>query len=569
MKLRRERTPARFRALESFGRRWACCGFYGADTDTSRLAIQGPSLGQSPEVLMSYRNGLVRTNDLSGAGWTRTNLTSSGPADNATTPLFERDTFLLTDTSAVAVGFIEQAISGIIGANNNCVGSCYFLLGSGAGTVRFQIGLEGGPNSQVFFVDFLASNGQIVTQQGASDVQFFYETFITGVVGAQSTWLRVNLIFNTRTEVTVRFSIRPDNAAPAGLGTIRVCGPMVAMPFGQADNMPQSVFRNPAYIPFVEATTTNTSRTQQGRIPLEVLDVRVKTLGEVLTYTIDWSRDLGRTIMANSAGSATITFPNPSSVVPDGWWCIIDSVDYSRTGGASQVNLTIAGGTIRLIGSGDSTTPVVLNRNDGVFPAGNYMGQVNAFRHFVYYQARNDQWHIAPIATVHNAGVLFITGGVNFIWPLGVDSVIVTSSAGGAGGINGGVAAGGGGGGGGAIRRTRFQGTAAYASLLVTIGAGGAAGVNGGNTSLGALFTLTGGLAGAGAVGGVGGAGAQDGEHGLVGSRGGGNIAGGIGGVVRDTGAVSTAGQRGGGGGGGSIGQNAGAGGAGFILIEW
>ncbi len=170
--------------------------------------------------------------------------------------------------------------------------------------------------------------------------------------------------------------------------------------------------------------------------------------------------------------------------------------------------------------------------------------------------------------------------GANGSWtcPAGVTEIVVDASAGGAGGAgaNGTTNAGEGGGGGACIRNQSYVVTPGQV-YTVTIGAAGlggalnADGTNGGVTSLGALFTLSGGISGSKNGMGFGGPGGWGGQAGgdafALGGAGGSTIFG-VGGASRS--GVGTGGVGyGAGGAGGAPGWAGGNGAQGFITIRW
>ena len=170
--------------------------------------------------------------------------------------------------------------------------------------------------------------------------------------------------------------------------------------------------------------------------------------------------------------------------------------------------------------------------------------------------------------------------GANGSWtcPAGVTEIVVDASAGGAGGAgaNGTTNAGEGGGGGACIRNQSYVVTPGQV-YTVTIGAAGlggalnADGTNGGVTSLGALFTLSGGVSGSKNGMGFGGPGGWGGQAGgdafALGGAGGSTIFG-VGGASRS--GVGTGGVGyGAGGAGGAPGWAGGNGAQGFITIRW
>lgn len=193
-------------------------------------------------------------------------------------------------------------------------------------------------------------------------------------------------------------------------------------------------------------------------------------------------------------------------------------------------------------------------------------------------------WNVAGVTP---SGSQTFTASGTFNVPTGVTKVFLTGCGGGGGGggvmgSNNGAQNGGGGGSGYTVIRRAVTVTPG-ASITVTVGGGGGAGSpgsggTGGTTSFGALLSISGGGGGGGtnatgsAFTGVGGAGNWDGDGGSSTSSGGSSVFG-RGALGGAPGSAAAANSGAGGGGGrtptsGSA-KAGGAGGSGYLLVEW
>lgn len=189
-------------------------------------------------------------------------------------------------------------------------------------------------------------------------------------------------------------------------------------------------------------------------------------------------------------------------------------------------------------------------------------------------------------ASSSGSRALFTSSG-SFEVPAGISTIYVTASAGGGGGSTTGSSdtnPGGAGGGGGEACFSKPIAVNSGEIITITVGSGGNGaaangnnGGNGGNTVIGGYLTLTGGYGAIASTGGNGGgAGGVRGSGGYnlggsspQGGAGGGSMFGAGAPEAHDNTSSSAGGAYGGGGAGGSRAKAAGAGAAGFVLIEW
>lgn len=591
MKLHRERTPARLFALEHFGRRWTCCGHWEVEPSGGGDAVQGPSVGQSPEVLPAYINILQGASSASGSGWTLSNVVEAPlQVDNSPSPYSQAYQF--TDNSLVAIGFARSPTTSGAGTINNLNVATMTLSLNGASpdthTMRFEWQLISGATPQTISIDLRVNNGDTIATVGGSNVEFFKEFFLLGT----ETFLRVNIVAtdiggNSATLMT----IYPDVGSVTGTGAVIVKDLMIAS-FVRANvalDQDAGIFRNPPYIPSSPGTGTffATQTTAHGRQPRGTVDLSATSMvvnqGPLLG---NYSRDAFRTMQFSDTGGydfASIAAGGEQNI-SNGWWAYFDAFTAVGPPATPTISFAAAGLTaLRVLGSGNVVSPFSL-LNDNA--PGELAGTLNCAFWLAYFDGRLNTLTMIPIGAVH--GRLLFTANGTFTWPFGVMNIYVSGAGGGGGGGSGGASGGGGGGGSGqATYRQLFTrsglGISPGSDQAVVIGAGGAGGVAGAGsagiaTTLGAFLTLSGG--GGGAAGGLspgnggvsGGTGGQLGQKGFDtrnGGIGGGNIAGGVGGLTNDDTSPAVPGLNGGGGGGGPPNENGGDGGNGFILIEW
>lgn len=562
-------------------------GLYDAPFNAAGLGRIGYDQTRVPFFPPSFNNSVAQgenTENLAAGGYTRTNVTAT-PIVNGNSPFGQSQQWRITDTDLASFGSIQIAAphQGVTpGAPTDH--SVYFRLGSGTGSSIIRIVASRTPTPIIATIELQVANGQIISQSvsPASDAGLVTFRVRTVQIATDVTWVRVGITID---DIVGRgagnLEIFPDVSAVTSLASVDIVGMQVATPPNALGfDVPAADFHDIPY--WGAAGSVVPYQYRHGVVPRPYIDHTYGSQTLSSGSELNFWRDQGSMIYLLSGNSITIPSPITTGQQQVGWWCLINTLFARRAGGDALLNITgLQPLTVQGTGANGAvnnlTGPISIMNNNTQLPDIESMNCCTWLLHNCQGTGSgNNFWELVPLWQVHGSALFTASG--NFIWPDGVRSVRLTGAAGGGGGGGGAAAGGGGGGGAGqAVHRQANNASTPFSVIAVTIGAGGAAGANGANTVFGAT-TLLGGVAGvtAGAApgngGNAGGAGAMAGQKGFDtrnGGKGGDNIAGGIGGVTQDDTIASLPGQRGGGGGGGAPNETGGAGGDGFLLIEW
>ena len=306
----------------------------------------------------------------------------------------------------------------------------------------------------------------------------------------------------------------------------------------------------------------------QSGIPIVVLNAQTGA------YTLV-AGDSGKLITCTGTFTLSVT---AAATLGAGWWCWIKN--------ASTGTITIdPDGTETISIPGGPETP---GTTITLPYSGSTSGPYNVSGILLWCDGSNFE----VISTLETHGKEIFTADGTWTCPAGVTKAWITGIGGGGGGEEGTTdTISGGGGGSGAIARATLVTPTPGTAYTVTIGTAGAAGTSGsgangasgGTTSVGALLSLAGGAGGgvtAVGIGGTAGAGGVDGSNGQrapaidTQAEGGSGGLGGRGGYTSVVASAAQANSGGGGGGGGlttanGLGTDGGAGGTGFVMVEW